>query len=126
MTNFEVKIRLNDPPIRLRPGLSCTAEIQTDLVKDVVSVPIQSVTIRTGDTNLSPEEIEQKKVLKEAEDKADNNAEVENERLAKAEPERRARALEKSGLSERWRQSQAGRKSQPGSRTIRTSKSKAV
>ena len=83
VTNFEVKIRLDEPKIRLRPGLSCTAEIQTDLVKDVVSVPIQSVTIRTGDSNLSPEEIEQKKLLKEAKEKADNNAEVENERLAK-------------------------------------------
>jgi HlyD family secretion protein len=53
------------------------------MVKDVVSVPIQSVTIRTGDSNLSPEEIEQKKQLKEIKEKADNNAEVQNERLAK-------------------------------------------
>ena len=60
------------------------------MVKDVVSVPIQSVTIRTGDSNLSPEEIEQKKQLKDAKEKADNNAEVENERLAKqAEKEER-------------------------------------
>jgi HlyD family secretion protein len=92
VTNFEVKIRLDEPRIRLRPGLSCTAEIQTDMVKDVVSVPIQSVTIRTGDSNLSPEEIEQKKQLKEAKEKADNNAEVENERLAKqAQKEERER-----------------------------------
>jgi HlyD family secretion protein len=53
------------------------------MVKDVVSVPIQSVTIRTGDSNLSPEEIEKKKQVKDAKEKADNNAEVENERLAK-------------------------------------------
>lgn len=90
VTNFEVKIRLDNPEMRLRPGLSCTAEIQTAMVKDVVSVPIQSVTIRTGDTNLSPEEIEQKKQLKEAKEKADNNADVQNERLAKqAEKEER-------------------------------------
>ena len=31
------------------------------MVKDVVAVPMQSVTIRTGDSNLSPEEIEKKK-----------------------------------------------------------------
>ncbi len=61
VTNFEVKIRLDDHDMRLRPGLSCTADIQTDMVKDVVAVPMQSVTIRTGDSNLSPEEIEQKK-----------------------------------------------------------------
>lgn len=83
VTNFEVKIRLDQPDMRLRPGLSCTAEIQTDMVKDVTAVPIQSVTIRTGDSKLSPEEIEQKKKIADAREKADNNAEVENERLAK-------------------------------------------
>jgi HlyD family secretion protein len=83
VTNFEVKIRLEEHGIRLRPGLSCTAEIQTDMVKDVVSVPIQSVTIRTGDSKLSPEEIEAKKKVSDAKEKADNNAEVENERLTK-------------------------------------------
>jgi HlyD family secretion protein len=83
VTNFEVKINVAHPDIRLRPGLSCTAQIETSMVKDVVSVPIQSVTIRTGDSNLSPEEIEQKKQLKEIKEKADNNAEVQNERLAK-------------------------------------------
>lgn len=90
VTNFEVKIRIDEHEMRLRPGLSCTAEIQTDIVKDAVSVPIQSVTIRTGDTNLSPEEIEQKKKISDAKEKADNNAEVENVRLAKlAEKEER-------------------------------------
>jgi len=90
VTNFEVKIRLDQPGMRLRPGLSCTADIQTAVVKDVISVPIQSVTIRTGDSNLSPEEIERKKELNAAKEKADNNAEVENERLVKqAEKEER-------------------------------------
>lgn len=83
VTNFEVKIRLDDPNLRLRPGLSCTADIQTDMVKDVVAVPMQSVTIRTGDSSLSPEEIEEQKKISDAKEKADNNAEVENERLAK-------------------------------------------
>jgi len=83
VTNFEVKIRLDDHNMRLRPGLSCTADIQTNMVKDVVAVPMQSVTIRTGDSNLSPEEIEQKKKIADAKEKADNNAQVENERLAK-------------------------------------------
>ena len=90
VTNFEVKIRLDVHDMLLRPGLSCTADIQTDMVKDVVSVPIQSVTIRTGDGTLSPEEIEKKKTEAKAREKADNNAEVENERLAKqAEKEER-------------------------------------
>ena len=90
VTNFEVKIRLDDHNMRLRPGLSCTADIQTDMVKDVVAVPIQSVTIRTGDSNLSPEEIEQKKKIADAKEQADNRAQVENERLARqAEKEER-------------------------------------
>jgi HlyD family secretion protein len=90
VTNFEVKIRLDGHSVRLRPGLSCTADIQTDMEKDVVAVPIQSVTIRTGDSNLSPEEIEQKKKIADAKEQADNNAQVENERLAKqAEKEER-------------------------------------
>ncbi|MGI8956518.1 MAG: efflux RND transporter periplasmic adaptor subunit [Chthoniobacterales bacterium] len=92
VTNFEVKIRLEGHDMRLRPGLSCTADIQTNMVKDVVSVPIQSVTIRTGDSNLSPEEIEKKKEITDAKEKADNAAEVQNERLAKqTEKEERAK-----------------------------------
>ncbi len=84
VTNFQVKIRLTKPDLRLRPGLSCTADIQTQIVKDVVSVPIQSVTIRSGDSTLSPEEIEKQKSVTAAKDQADNNAEVQNDRLVKA------------------------------------------
>ncbi len=83
VTNFQVKIRVDKPDVRLRPGLSCTADIETQVVKDVVSVPIQSVTIRSGDSNLSPEEIEKNKVTAAAKDQADNNAEVENDRAAR-------------------------------------------
>jgi HlyD family secretion protein len=96
VTNFEVKIRLDAGNTVLRPGLSCTADIQTDMVKNVVSVPIQSVTIRTGDTNLSPEEIEKKKEQSDAKDKADNNAEgVENERLTKQAQKEEKEKLQK-------------------------------
>ena len=83
VTNFEVKIRIEDHDIALRPGLSCTADIQTNMVKDAVAVPMQSVTIRTGDSSLSPEEIEKRKQQVELRDKADNSAEVTNDRLEK-------------------------------------------
>src|ERR1041384_7370446 len=76
VTNFEVKIRIDDHDVALRPGLSCTAEIETDLVKDIVAVPMQSVTIRTGEGNLSPEEIEKRKQKAAARDKGDSNVEV--------------------------------------------------
>jgi HlyD family secretion protein len=83
VTNFEVKIRIDDHDVALRPGLSCTADIETNMVKDAVAVPMQSVTIRTGDSNLSPEEIEKQKQKAAARDKGDNSAEFVNERLEK-------------------------------------------
>ena len=84
VTNFQVKIRIDDHDVTLKPGLSCTADIETNMVKDVVAVPMQSVTIRTGDSNLSPEEIEKKKQKIAARDKGDNSAELVNERQEKA------------------------------------------
>lgn len=78
VTNFEVKINLETEKVLLRPGLSCTAEIETNIANDVVAVPLQSVTIRTGESNLSPEEIEKRKQTRAAQDKGDNNAEVVN------------------------------------------------
>ena len=78
VTNFEVKILIADPGVALRPGMSCTADIETNVAKDVVAVPLQSVTIRTGDSNLSPEEIERRKQMQQLRDKGDNSAEVVN------------------------------------------------
>jgi HlyD family secretion protein len=84
VTNFEVKIRIDDHDVTLKPGLSCTADIETNMVKNVVAVPMQAVTIRTGDTNLSPEEIEKKKQKTAQRDKGDNSADYVNERQEKA------------------------------------------
>jgi HlyD family secretion protein len=84
VTNFEVKIRIEDHDVVLKPALSCTADIQTNEVKDVVAVPMQAVTIRTGESNLSPEEIEKKKQKVAQRDKGDNNAEFVDGRVEKA------------------------------------------
>jgi HlyD family secretion protein len=46
VVNFEVRIKLIDLDERLRPGMSCTADISTETVENVLSVPIQSVTAR--------------------------------------------------------------------------------
>jgi HlyD family secretion protein len=83
VTNFEVKINLDRENVLLRPGLSCTADIETNMVKDAVAVPMQAVTIRTGESNLSPEEIEKKKQKVADRDKGENNAEYVNERQEK-------------------------------------------
>jgi HlyD family secretion protein len=84
VTNFEVKIRIEDHDVTLKPGLSCTADIETNVVKDAVAVPMQAVTIRTGESNLSPEEIERKKQKAAARDKGDNNAEFVNQKQEQA------------------------------------------
>ncbi|MBD3411381.1 MAG: efflux RND transporter periplasmic adaptor subunit [Ignavibacteriales bacterium] len=46
VVNFEVKIDIIDLDPELRPGMSCGATIETETKKDVVAVPIQSVTAR--------------------------------------------------------------------------------
>ena len=45
VTNFEVKIRILDNT-NFRPGMTASVEVQTKLVQDVISVPIQAVTTR--------------------------------------------------------------------------------
>jgi HlyD family secretion protein len=106
VTNFEVKIRIEDHDVELKPALSCTADIQTNEVKDVVAVPMQAVTIRTGETNLSPEEIEKKKQKVARRDKGDNNAEFVDGRAEKvAQKEEREKLakvvfLKKGGKAE--------------------------
>ena len=95
VTNFEVKINLDTNGVLLRPGLSCTADIETDTVKDAVAVPMQAVTIRTGDVNVSPEELEKRKQKVEQRDKADNNAEYTNERLEKQAQKEEREKLQK-------------------------------
>ncbi|MEP6960762.1 MAG: efflux RND transporter periplasmic adaptor subunit [Acidobacteriota bacterium] len=44
--DFKVIIALDDPPSKVRPGLSCTAKITTATRKEVVSIPIQALTVR--------------------------------------------------------------------------------
>lgn len=45
--DFNVVITLDTPPPNLRPGMSCTAKIQTATRQNAVTVPIQALTIRT-------------------------------------------------------------------------------
>ncbi len=51
VTNFEVKIAVVDTVPQLRPGMSATVDIRTENHHNVLTVPIQAVTVRT------PEEI---------------------------------------------------------------------
>jgi HlyD family secretion protein len=45
--DFKVVVTLDNPPPSLRPGLSCTAKIQTAHVNAVLTVPLQALAIRT-------------------------------------------------------------------------------
>jgi HlyD family secretion protein len=44
--DFKVVVALDDPPDTIRPGLSCTAKIVVATRKDVLSIPIQALTVR--------------------------------------------------------------------------------
>lgn len=46
VTNFSVKIRLLNNEIKMRPGMSCNADIITKVRANVKAVPLQSVTVR--------------------------------------------------------------------------------
>ena len=79
VTNFEVKISIPDRTLRLRPGMSATADIETATVRNAIAVPIQSVTVRSTDSDLSPEEQERQRVKEAQQEKSDNRADVTNE-----------------------------------------------
>jgi len=78
VTNFKVKIRVADRDVQLRPGMSATADIETQTVKDAVAVPIQSVTVR-AEGGLTTEELQQK-LDKAAADKSGNSLTVQSEK----------------------------------------------
>ncbi|MDH4036606.1 MAG: efflux RND transporter periplasmic adaptor subunit [Candidatus Krumholzibacteria bacterium] len=48
-TEFEIKITIKNPPETLRPGMTASADIFTKTNENAVSVPIQSVAVRTVD-----------------------------------------------------------------------------
>ncbi|MEI6851855.1 MAG: efflux RND transporter periplasmic adaptor subunit [Bacteroidota bacterium] len=78
VTNFNVKIRIlretyqdlidvthpNSSPFR--PGMSATVDIRTKTVVNVISVPIQAVTVREDTTNILLKKIEKEKTSESA------------------------------------------------------------
>jgi HlyD family secretion protein len=74
VTNFIVKIRVTDKDVALRPGMSGTADIETQSVKDAVAVPIQSVTVRDA-SGLTADKLEEQK-SKEIHERSGNDLDV--------------------------------------------------
>ena len=48
-TEFEIKVTIVDPPRTLRPGMTASADIVTNTNDHALSVPLQSVAVRTVD-----------------------------------------------------------------------------
>ena len=82
VTNFEVKISIPDHSVRLRPGMSATADIETATVQNAVVVPIQAVTVRSSESELSPEEREKQTAKRQAQE-GGSDIDVTNETLEK-------------------------------------------
>ena len=45
--DFKVVVALDNPPDEIRPGLSCSTKITVAVRKDVLSLPLQALTVRT-------------------------------------------------------------------------------
>jgi HlyD family secretion protein len=53
--DFKVVVALDNPPDEIRPGLSCTAKITTATRQNVLTIPIQALTVRQrGDLEAKP------------------------------------------------------------------------
>ncbi len=61
VTNFEVRILIRSPEVELRPGMSVNVDIETQTVKQVVSVPVQAVTVRMRDTGKTAEQAQEER-----------------------------------------------------------------
>jgi len=59
--DFKVVIALDNPPEEIRPGLSCTSKVTTATRKNIVTIPIQALTVRQkGDLEPKPEDDKKK------------------------------------------------------------------
>ncbi|TRZ64378.1 efflux RND transporter periplasmic adaptor subunit [bacterium] len=54
VVNFIVKIRIAHEGYELRPGMSCTVDVEVNKKQNILTVPIQSVTTREEDTLIMP------------------------------------------------------------------------
>ena len=79
VTNFEVRISVNEPGVRLRPGMSATADIVTQTAADVVAVPSQCVVVRTKDDNRTTEEVQKQRAAEAAQSQNDGAATAVND-----------------------------------------------
>lgn len=73
LTTFAVRIKLTEPAKRLRPGMTATADVETDTVENVVKVPLGSVVVRPK------RELEKESGTEEAAEEVEESAEEESD-----------------------------------------------
>lgn len=83
ITNFQVKIRILDKDVPLRPGMSANADVETKTVENVVAIPIQSVTTRDRESKKSVTEQADDRQKKIDEKKGSGDAAAVNEKQQK-------------------------------------------
>lgn len=80
VTNFQVKIRLVEKDVNVRPGMSASVDIETQTVENAVAVPIQSVTVRSREGNKTLDELGADRAKKDGEMKGEGAAAAVNEK----------------------------------------------
>jgi HlyD family secretion protein len=95
VTNFQVKIRISDKDVRLRPGMSASVDIETRTVENVVAVPIQSVTVRSREGSKSIDELAQDREKKAKETQGEGAAAAVNEKQQKEREKADREALQR-------------------------------
>lgn len=83
VTNFQVKIRILEKDVPLRPGMSANADIETQTVENVIAVPVQSVVVRARGSNKTNEQLAKEREEKAAEAKGASDATAVNEKQKK-------------------------------------------
>ncbi|MBL7129575.1 MAG: efflux RND transporter periplasmic adaptor subunit [Ignavibacteria bacterium] len=79
VVNFIIKVRILDKDIELRPGMSCTADIEVNRKENVIAVPIQSVTVREEGFGMFGDETEGE----DEEDKPENLSRESDDKMKK-------------------------------------------
>ena len=83
VTNFEVKVRMVDVPESIRPGMSATADIITDVKENALSIPIQCLTVRQE--GWEDDIADKKRGRKKKSEEADESVDSENGEKQKKE-----------------------------------------
>jgi HlyD family secretion protein len=83
VTNFQVKIRILDKDVPLRPGMSANADVETQTATDVVAIPIQAVTVRTREDAKTIDDLAADREKRANEMKGDGPAAAVNEKQQK-------------------------------------------